>query len=65
MPERHDYLKLLGEADAHIAEAERAITEQMTQAEALRLAGPNECGARIDSIPGDACRPARSSRSHQ
>ena len=28
-----------GEADAHIAEAERAVTEQIAQVEAQRLAG--------------------------
>jgi hypothetical protein len=38
-PERDAQLKQLAEADAHIAEAERAVTEQMAQVEALRLAG--------------------------
>ena len=38
-PERDVQLKQLAEADAHIAEAERAVTEQMAQVEALRLAG--------------------------
>jgi hypothetical protein len=66
MSERDDYLRRLSEADAHIAEAERAVTEQMAQVEALRLAGKDTAsGARINGIPGDACRPARSSRQHQ
>ena len=39
MTERGDYLQQLCEADAHIAEAERAVAEQMAQVEALRLAG--------------------------
>ena len=39
MTEGEEYLRRLGEADAHIAEAERAVAEQMAQVEALRLAG--------------------------
>jgi uncharacterized protein YdeI (YjbR/CyaY-like superfamily) len=39
MTERDDYLRRLGEADTHIAEAERAVAEQIAQVEALRLAG--------------------------
>ncbi len=38
-PEREAEVKKLAEADAHIADAERAVTEQMAQVEALRLAG--------------------------
>jgi hypothetical protein len=38
-PERDAQLRRLAEADAHIAEAERAVTKQMAQVEALRLAG--------------------------
>jgi hypothetical protein len=37
-PERDAQLSRLAEADAHIAEAERAVTKQMAQVEALRLA---------------------------
>jgi hypothetical protein len=44
MSERDDYLRRLGEADAHIAEAERAVTEQISQVEALRLAGKDTTG---------------------
>jgi hypothetical protein len=39
MSERDDYLRRLEEADAHIAEAERAIAEQTAQAEILRRTG--------------------------
>jgi hypothetical protein len=45
MSERVDYLRRLREADAHIAEAGRAVTEQMAQVEALRLAGKDTAGA--------------------
>jgi hypothetical protein len=45
MSERDDYLRRLSEADAHIAEAECAVTEQMAQVEALRLAGRDTAGA--------------------
>jgi 3-methyladenine DNA glycosylase AlkD len=45
MSERDAYLKQLAEADAHIAEAERAIAEQMAQAEALRRAGKDPAAA--------------------
>jgi hypothetical protein len=45
MSERDDYLRRLGEADAHIAAAEHAVTEQMAQVEALRLAGKDTAGA--------------------
>ncbi len=38
-PNREAELKRLAEADAHIADAERAVTEQMAQLEALRAAG--------------------------
>jgi hypothetical protein len=38
-PERETEVKKLAEADAHIADAERAVTEQMAQVEALRAAG--------------------------
>jgi hypothetical protein len=37
--DRDAELKQLTEADAHIAETERAIAEQIAQLEALRLAG--------------------------
>jgi hypothetical protein len=45
MSERDDHLKRLGEADAHIAAAEHAVTEQMARVEALRLAGKDTTGA--------------------
>jgi hypothetical protein len=45
MSERDDYVRHLGEADAHLAETERAITEQIAQVEALRLAGKDTTGA--------------------
>jgi hypothetical protein len=38
-PEREAELKKLAEADGHIADAERAIAEQMAQVEGLRVAG--------------------------
>ena len=38
-PNRETELKRLVEADAHIADAERALTEQLAQVEALELAG--------------------------
>jgi hypothetical protein len=37
-PERDAQLQRLAEADAHIAEAQGAVTNQMAQVEALRLA---------------------------
>ena len=46
MTERDDYVRRLGEADAHIAEAECAITAQIAQVEALRLAGKDTTGRR-------------------
>jgi hypothetical protein len=50
MSERDDYLRRLGEADAHIAEAERAVTEQMAQVDALRLAGKDTTGAERELV---------------
>ena len=44
-PEREAEVKKLAEADAHIADAERAVTEQMAQVEALRLAGHDTAAA--------------------
>jgi septal ring factor EnvC (AmiA/AmiB activator) len=43
--EREDQLNRLAEADSHIAEAEHAVTEQMSQVAALRLAGKDTTGA--------------------
>jgi hypothetical protein len=37
--DREAELKRLAEADAHIVDADRAVTEQSAQVEALRLAG--------------------------
>jgi hypothetical protein len=37
--DREAELKRLAEADAHMADADRAVTEQTAQMEALRLAG--------------------------
>jgi hypothetical protein len=38
-PDREAELKRLAEADAHVADAERAVTEQMAQVEGMRRAG--------------------------
>ena len=45
---REDELKHLAEADAHMADAERGLTNQMTQLEALRLAGQDTATAERD-----------------
>ena len=44
-PDRESELKRLAEADLHIAEAERAVTQQMAQVEALRVAGHDPTSA--------------------
>ena len=45
MSERDDYVRQLVEADAHIEAAENAVTQQMAQVQALRLAGKDTAGA--------------------
>jgi hypothetical protein len=53
MSGRDDYLMRLQEADTHIAEAERAVTEQMAQVQASRGKRYSGSGARTDGLPGD------------
>ncbi|MFL5240030.1 MAG: hypothetical protein ACJ8EL_21030 [Rhizomicrobium sp.] len=48
--DREVELKRLAEADAHIADAERAVTEQRAQVEALRAAGHDTAMARRDLL---------------